>query len=81
MCNYTPTRFNELYHNAGDGTFTQVTNDPIVSESFMSIGAAWADYDNDGDQDLFVPNSLGVNNSFFVNNGEGKFTKEKNSTY
>ncbi len=79
MCNYAPTKFSELYHNKGDGTFTQITNDPVVSESFASIGATWADFDNDGDQDLFIPNGFEVNNSFFINNGNGKFTKEKNS--
>lgn len=79
LCNYAPTRFNELYRNNGDETFTLIANDPVVSESYMSIGATWADYDNDGDQDLFVPNGLGENNSFFINNGNGKFTKEKNS--
>jgi uncharacterized repeat protein (TIGR01451 family) len=73
--NFMPTRFNELYHNNGDGTFSQVTSGPVVAESFQSLGATWADYDNDGDQDLFVPNDNNVNNSLFTNNGNGTFTK------
>jgi uncharacterized repeat protein (TIGR01451 family) len=75
VSNYMPTKFNELYHNKGDGTYERVTGQPMTSESFMSLGATWADYDNDGDQDLFVPNSDGANNSFFQNNGNGTFSK------
>jgi uncharacterized repeat protein (TIGR01451 family) len=75
VSNYMPTKFNELYHNKGDGTFEPVSSFPVTSESYMSLGASWADYDNDGDQDLFVPNGIGANNSLFRNNGNGTFTK------
>lgn len=75
VSNFMPTKFNELYHNNGDGTFTQIMNGAIVSENHMSLGATWADFDNDGDQDLFVPNNNNENNSFFVNDGNGSFTK------
>lgn len=50
---------NTLYHNNGDGTFTDVTpgsgldNKP---DSLLSVGAAWFDYDNDGLLDLIVSN-------------------------
>ncbi len=50
---------NALYHNNGDGTFTDVTvgsgleNKP---ENVLSVGAAWFDYDNDGLLDLIVTN-------------------------
>jgi hypothetical protein len=74
-CNFMPTKFNELFHNNQDGTFSQITNSPIVMESNMSLGATWADFDNDGDKDLFIPNDNNQNNSFFVNNGNGTFTK------
>jgi uncharacterized repeat protein (TIGR01451 family) len=76
VSNYMPTRFNELYHNNADGTFSLSTNNPISKESHMSLGATWADYDNDGDQDLFVPNGDSTNNSFFLNDGNGSFTKQ-----
>jgi hypothetical protein len=50
---------NVLYHNNGDGTFTDVTaNSGIGSkpDKTLSIGAAWFDYDNDGLLDLVVSN-------------------------
>ncbi|HLV02599.1 MAG TPA: CRTAC1 family protein [Acidobacteriota bacterium] len=47
---------NRLYRNLGDGTFQDVTG--LVGLEFrgFSMGAAWFDYDNDGDLDLFVSN-------------------------
>ncbi len=38
-------------------TFTQITNDVIVSKRLNSISASWIDVDNDGDLDLFVSNT------------------------
>lgn len=75
VSNFMPTKFHELYHNNKNGTFTAITNGPIVNEAYMSLGATWADYDNDGDGDLFIPNANNENNSFFINNGNGTFTK------
>ncbi|MEK7282222.1 MAG: VCBS repeat-containing protein, partial [Acidobacteriota bacterium] len=51
------TRFGTslLYRNNGDGTFTDVSQaSRIGSESGFWTGAAWADYDRDGDLDLYV---------------------------
>jgi FG-GAP-like repeat/ASPIC and UnbV/Bacterial TSP3 repeat len=58
-----------LYHNNGDGTFTAVTNGPIVQDLGTAQGAAWGDYNNDGFPDLFVPNVRSVNNALYRNNG------------
>ncbi|HAB17974.1 MAG TPA: FG-GAP-like repeat-containing protein [Verrucomicrobiota bacterium] len=77
---------NFLYHNNGDGTFTQVTNSPVTLASGGSVGCAWGDYDNDGWLDLFVANLGPVNpltndsiapagNFLYHNNGDGTFTK------
>jgi hypothetical protein len=50
---------NVLYHNNGDGTFTDVTAESGIGgkpENTLSVVAAWFDYDNDGLLDLIVSN-------------------------
>jgi hypothetical protein len=55
---------NVLYHNQRDGRFSDVTARAGVTgvgtggKKLWSVGAAWLDYDNDGDLDLFVANYL-----------------------
>ncbi|PYV05430.1 MAG: hypothetical protein DMG10_04975, partial [Acidobacteria bacterium] len=49
-----------LYHNNGDGTFTDVTGRAGVGDPRWSTGAAWADYDRDGYVDLFVANYVAI---------------------
>ncbi len=66
---------NFLYRNNGDGTFTKVTSGDIVNDGGHSHGSAWADYDNDGDLDLYVANNGGYNNFLYANNGDGTFTR------
>src|SRR5438034_5342921 len=43
-----------LYHNRGDGTFEDVTRAAGLAFECYGMGCAVADYDNDGDEDLFV---------------------------
>ena len=43
-----------LYLNRGDGTFDEVAARTLDNLQGDWHGAVWADYDNDGDQDLFV---------------------------
>jgi enediyne biosynthesis protein E4 len=45
---------NVLYHNNGDGTFTDVTAKAGVAAGGWSVSAGFLDYDNDGKLDLFV---------------------------
>ena len=45
---------NALYHNNGNGTFTDVTSQAGVAGSGWSASAGWFDFDNDGRLDLFV---------------------------
>ncbi|MBK7140448.1 MAG: VCBS repeat-containing protein [bacterium] len=65
-------RPNDLYRNDG-GTYVAVTGDPICTESYISLGQVWADYDNDGDLDCFVTNDQNFD-SYYRNNGNGSFT-------
>ena len=62
-----------FYHNNGDGTFSLSTKesgmDTIAS---YGMGAVWCDYDNDGDNDLFVANDSQAN-FLFQNQGKGRF--------
>jgi len=70
---------NSLLRNNGDGTFTDVTFEAGLGEvHYPTHSASWADYDNDGDLDLYVGNesSKGVTvpSQLFRNNGNGTFT-------
>jgi hypothetical protein len=60
-----------LYRNLGDGRFEDVTRKAGLAFESYGVGCAVADYDNDGDPDLYVtawgPNRL------FRNNGDGTF--------
>ena len=62
-----------LYRNNGDSTFTDITTTAGVgNRGNYGQGATCADYDNDGDVDLYVTN-FGVN-VLYRNNGDGTFT-------
>ncbi len=61
---------NFLYSNDGNGNFIAITND-LTQDSGQSFGAAWADYDNDGDIDLFVANHQ-LNKNFIYQNSRGR---------
>lgn len=64
----------QLFHNNGDGTFTDVTPQAGVGRTAFTKGAAWGDYDNDGYPDLYVSN-YGGENFLYHNNGNGTFTE------
>jgi len=67
-----PKYWNRLYHNNGDGSFTDVTERAGVAGAGYGMGVAVGDYDNDGWADLFLANVNG--NQLFHNNGDGTFT-------
>jgi hypothetical protein len=68
----SPSYWNRLFRNNGDGTFTDVTEKAGLQGIGYSMGVAAGDYDNDGFVDLYV---TGVNrNQLFHNNGDGTFT-------
>jgi enediyne biosynthesis protein E4 len=63
----------KLYHNNGNGTFTDVTaKSGLASISMYGMGAAIGDYDNDGYEDIFIT-ALGQSH-LFHNNHNGTFT-------
>ncbi len=64
---------NQLYHNNGDGTFTNVTEKAGVGDPGLCLGTVWADYDDDGYPDLYVVNDFG-RNTLFHNDRNGTFT-------
>ncbi|MCA9218024.1 MAG: VCBS repeat-containing protein [Planctomycetales bacterium] len=66
---------NVLYRNEGNWTFVDVTDQVGLDENNRqwSLAAAWEDYDNDGDQDLYVVNDFGHNNLY--RNDGGQFTE------
>jgi hypothetical protein len=66
-----PRFWNRLYRNDGPWRFTDVTESAGVSGSTYAMGAAAADFDNDGDEDLFVA-GVGAN-QLFRNDGDGTF--------
>ena len=55
-----------LYHNNGDGTFTEISDGSPVNDLGRSPAASWVDYDNDGFLDLFV-----ANGGFWAQNNGG----------
>ncbi|MDX1408350.1 MAG: CRTAC1 family protein, partial [Saprospiraceae bacterium] len=68
-----PARANLLYRNDGDGDFMEVGVQAGVRDSAQSWSTVSADFDNDGDLDLFVVNH-DMQNRLYRNNGDGTFT-------
>jgi enediyne biosynthesis protein E4 len=64
---------NRLYHNNGDGTFTDVTVKAGLTHSGWGQGACVGDYDNDGWDDIFV--TYFGRNLLYHNNGDGTFSE------
>jgi enediyne biosynthesis protein E4 len=62
-----------LFHNNGDGTFTDVSKESGIARSLGKVwGVVATDLNNDGRIDLFVANDT-VQNFLFANHGNGKF--------
>lgn len=65
-----------VYRNLGDGTFERVRKAAFVRDTLPSGGAAWADYDEDGDPDLLLPvHASGQPSRLYRNDGDWSFTE------
>ncbi|HZQ22339.1 MAG TPA: CRTAC1 family protein [Terriglobales bacterium] len=70
-----PATTSILYHNRGDGTFEDVSqNAGIAVKKGRALGVAFADYDADGYTDIFVAND-GMQQFLFHNNKNGTFSE------
>jgi hypothetical protein len=65
-----------LYHNNGDGTFTDVSKAAGVSDpnGYYGLGVVWTDLDEDGRPDAFVANDA-TPNFLYRNEGQGRFSE------
>lgn len=64
-----------LYHNNGDGTFTEVSSTAGVQDApgYYGLGVIWSDFNDDGRPDLFVADDS-TPNYLYRNEGKGHFT-------
>jgi hypothetical protein len=65
-----------LFHNNGDGTFTDVSKQSGAYDpaGYYGMGVMWADFNNTGKPDLYVANDS-TPNFLYRNDGNGKFTE------
>ncbi len=63
-----------LFHNNGDGTFTEVTDRAGIGGETQGHSAMWWDYDEDGWPDLYVDNDFEPPDQLYHNNRDGTFT-------
>jgi hypothetical protein len=81
IAEYFPSNMCRLYRNIGGCQFQRINNSEVSTIANYTMGSTWADYDNDGRPDLFIPvggtvaNPLPKNNMLFHNEGNGRFTR------
>ncbi|MGN7516165.1 MAG: VCBS repeat-containing protein [Allomuricauda sp.] len=66
----------KLYHNNGDGTFTDVTIEAGIIYEGFGLGLAISDLNYDGWPDIHVSNDYLTNDVLYINNGDGTFTNK-----
>jgi hypothetical protein len=66
----------KVFRNRGDGTFEDVTAASHVAQTYgAGLGIVWADYDGDGDRDVYVANDTHPN-QLWLNQDDGTFRDE-----
>jgi tetratricopeptide (TPR) repeat protein len=58
---------NAMFHNRGDGTFTDVSHSAWVADHRGAMGLAIGDWDDDGDFDIFITHWLAQENALYEN--------------
>jgi len=75
VTNSAGVKKNYLYKNHGNGYFEKMTGQNVVDDAYFSRCVNWIDYDNDGDDDIFVTNENNQANNLYRNDGDFVFTK------
>lgn len=65
-----------LYHNNGNGTFTDVTLEAGILIEGFGMGLAISDLNKDGYPDIYISNDLLANDVMYINQGDGTFRNE-----
>lgn len=71
---------NVLWKNNGDNTFQNNTSVSGLFDSLISMGAVFFDYDNDGDQDVYLTHDANQQYIMYENDGNGVFTDVSEQT-
>ena len=72
-----------LWHNEGNGTFRNASEEAglrVFGQDLCGRGVAWADWDDDGDQDIYVANYRLNFNYLWENRGDGTFENASGDT-
>jgi hypothetical protein len=72
--------YSQLYHNNGDGTFTNVSRAAgLLREIGYGLGVAVADVNRDGWPDIYISDDVTPNDILYVNNRDGTFSDKRGS--
>ena len=77
IANYQNGVEDQLFRNDGGGNFADVTASSPIGPSVFTVGAAWADFDNDGDMDIYVAEQSG--SDYLYQNNAGTFSNVANA--
>ena len=69
---------NFLYRGSRSGRFEHARPSVLTTDSAVNVGASWADYDGDGDMDVYIAHQmsrLGLSGALFRNDGDWRVTR------